>query len=139
MNSRLCVKCGNNPRWYGPKGQNFNLTMCESCQRQSWRDAKAAKRKASGALLEDGTQRKSGRPRGDAPKPITDKVQEALNSEFPKTIKVVVVNRELDVAQLIEVPVISDVRFSEIRRPDDLLRLLRGSGHVVIYTERNKV
>lgn len=140
-----CVKCGK-PRWYGPNGTNKYLTMCEDHQREYWRESKAAKAKPLGAILEDGTRRKPGKPRKDAPKPITDEKLKALMNNveqegektFPKFLKVVVVNRKLDVAQLIEVPVISDVRYSEIRRPDDLLRLLRGSGHIVVYADRDK-
>ena len=66
-------------------------------------------------------------------------IAEDLKSSPDKKLKVVVVNRALDVAQLIEVPVISDVKLSEVRRPDDLFKLLRGTGYIIVYADRDKV
>lgn len=146
MANQHCTKAGcTKPRWGGPNGSRY-LTMCEEHQREYWREYKNSKKKPKGALLEDGTRRKPGKPRKDAPKPVTDEAfQDLMNAveqegekRFPRFIKVVVVNRKLDVAQLIEVPVISDMRYSDIRRPDDLLRLLRGTGHVIVYADRDK-
>lgn len=135
----------NEPRWFGPKGTNRSNTFCETHQREYWRVQAAKKpKKSKGALLEDGTIRTAGKPRKNAPKPVTEKfatlvAKAEVAAKKQEMIKVVVVNRTMDIAQLVEVPVISDLRWSEVRRPDDLLRLLRGSGHVVVYTDRDKV
>lgn len=144
--SKQCMYPGcSNPRWLGPKGTNSQLTLCEEHQRQYWRDSKNKKPKVSkGVILEDGTQRKVGRPRVGAPKPIGEKISpEALlvvhsPDDQPQTqfIKVIVINRSADKAQLIQVPVLSEMQWSEVRRPDDLLKLLRGTGHVIVYTDR---
>lgn len=120
-------------RWRGPKGDNNRLYLCETHQRESWRKNKnkqLGRDPSQPKLKKDGTPRKSR----SAPAP-----EPAVVAHQPKMIKVVVVNRTLDLAQLVEVPVISEMPFSEIRRPDALLKLLRGSGHVVVYADRDKV
>lgn len=147
MANDMCIVCGVNPRWRGPQG-NKTLYRCETCQREQWRKDKAKQpKKPKGALLEDGTRRKVGKPKQDAPKPISANiapepfvvVHSPEDSPHPQRVKVLVINRKADKAQLMEVPVLSEVQWSKVRRPDDLLKLLRGSGTLVVYADRDKV
>lgn len=131
------------------QSRHLSYSRCEAHQKAYWNERDAVKkqytpRQSKGALLEDGTRRTVGKPRKNAPKPVGEKIADLMvqveaDAKKRETIKVVVINRAMDIAQLVEVPVLSDIRFSEIRRPDDLLRLLRGSGHIVVYADRDKI
>lgn len=115
MSDRRCVKCGA-PRWRGPKGTNNKLTMCETHQRQYWRDKKTP-RSRQHLVKKDRKARESLRP------------VRALPSE----IDVLVIDRANDRIFRLKVPIYdAGKRLSDTYRLDVLIAFYRAAGHVVV-------